>query len=167
MDKQLLDFQNRTVNALNTDGKGISIIRDSVRGVDKFTILVDGVPWKIFWEKVEKPLSLEKKPPKHTGGKPSYIKIMLKEVQQQKDLSIEGAGFFVKIADNIQWKTNLIIDRRSKKPLVAEDISKIIGQGKNTTLKVIKELREADLLIKDNDGYKISTCLVQKGGAKK
>ncbi|MEN6312789.1 MAG: hypothetical protein ABFD25_00920 [Clostridiaceae bacterium] len=165
MDKQFLDFQNRTVNALNADGKGISIIRETLNGMDRFTILVDGTPWKSFWEKIDKPLT--SKPPKHTGGKPSYIKIMLKEVSEHPELSIEAAAFFIKTSNNVQWGDNLLIDKRSKKALTAIEIGKIVGLGKNKTLSVIKELREADLLIKDKQGYKISSCLVQKGGAKK
>lgn len=166
MNKHFIDFQNRTVNALQADGNEISFIRETVNGMDRFTIFVDGTPWKIFWEKIDKPLPTDK-PPKHTGGKPPFIKLMLKEISENPKLSIEAAGLVLKMGNNIQWGDNLLIDKRSKKALTALEIGEVARLKRNKTLSIIKELREADLLIKDKQGYKISSCLVQKGGAKK
>ena len=83
------------------------------------------------------------------------------------NLSIDEAGLLVKLADNIEWNTNLLINKRNKKPLIINDISVIVGIGRNKTLTIVKGLTQANLLTKNKDGYKISPTLMQKGGVKK
>lgn len=163
MDKRLLDYYNRSVNVLDL-GNGFILSREEVRGLEFITIEHDGNPVYSFWNNPKKKAS--KNPPKHTGGKPSYVKLMIEGIRKH-NLSLDAAGFLVKLADNIQWNTNLLINKRNKKPLIIDDISKIVGVGRNKTLNIIKELAKAQLLSKDKDGYKISPSLIQKGGAKR
>jgi transposase len=162
MNKAQLDYFNYTVNVM--PGDGIAIGREITKEMENITItLGDKVIYNFWNNPKEKPTN---KPPKHTGGKPSYIKIMLKAVQEHKELSLNASGFFLKVADNIQWESNLLIDKRSKKPLNVDDISKVIGIKKTLAYEVIRELKGTSLLIKDKEGFKISTSLIQKGGAK-
>lgn len=156
-------FMNREVNVLDL-GNGLTLGRESVKGMDYMMIVHKDEVFLTWWSNPKKPAT--KKIPKHTGGKPSYVKLLLKEMQKHAELSVESAGLIQKVIPNIRWGDNLIIDVRSKKPLFINDLSEIIKKSKPVTLKIVKELMSAGLLIKDNDGYKISPTLIQKGGGK-
>jgi hypothetical protein len=163
MDK-LHEFISRNINVLDLDN-GLILGRESSRNMDYMTISYGDEVLFSWWNNPQKKAS--KNPPKHTGGKPSYIKLMVDGVRQHNELSIEAAGFLLKLTDNIQWSTNLLINKRNKKPLAVDEITGIIGVGRNKTLDIVKELTQAQLLSKDKDGYKISSSLIQKGGAAK
>lgn len=163
MNDNLSDYYNYSVNVLDL-GNGFTLGRERVKDLEFITIEHDGTPVYSFWHNPKKKAS--KNPPKHTGGKPSYVKLMTDGIRKH-NLSLDAAGFLVKLADNIQWNTNLLINKRNKKPLIVDDISGIVGVGRNKTLNIIKELTQAQLLNKDKDGYKISPSLIQKGGVRK
>jgi len=160
----LHDFILRKVNVLDL-GNGFMLGRESCRGMDFMTISYNGETLYSWWHNPRKKVS--KDPPKHTGGKPSYVKLMIEGLKQHSELSNDAIAFVVKISANIQWSTNLLINKRNKKPLNGEDISKIVGMSKSKTYDVMKELTESHLLNKGKDGYKISSSLIQKGGAVK
>jgi predicted transcriptional regulator len=162
MDKSVSDFLSGFTNVCEGN---FTIGREKKNNSEYLVITYEGREMYTFWHNPQNKET--NKPKKHTGGKPSYVKFMLEEVRKHKELSIDVLGFFVKIADNIQWSSNLLIETRSKKPLTADGISKIINLSKSRTYEIIKELNEARLLSKDKDGYKISSNLIQKGGAKK
>jgi hypothetical protein len=162
MDK-LHEFISRNINVLDL-GDGLRLGRESSRNMDYMTISYGEEILFSWWNNPQKKVS--KNPPKHTGGRPSYVKQFLKEMEKHVELSVEAAGLIQKVIPNISWGNNLIIDKRSKKTLVADDLCKIINKSKPVTLKIIKELTTAQLLSKDKDGYKISPNLIQKGGAK-
>jgi len=163
MDKQTMDYCNHNTNVLDL-GNGFVMGRETSKGIEYITIEYEGKLFYGFFHNPKKKLS--KNPPKHTGGKPSYVKQFLQEVQKHKDLSIEAAGFIQKMLYNIDWGNNLLIDQRSKKRLAVDDMCKVINKSKPFTIKVLKELTAAQLLSKDRDGYKISPSLIQKGGVK-
>lgn len=163
MDKLILDYCNHNTNVLNI-GSGFVIGREVSKGIEHITVELDGELVYSFWHNPKKKLT--KNPPKHTGGKPSYVKQFLQEVQKHSGLSIEAAGFIQKMLYNVNWGSNLLIDQRSKKSLKIDDMCKVINKSKPFTTKILKELKTAQLLSKDKDGYKISSSLIQKGGAK-
>lgn len=158
------DFISHKVNVLDL-GNGFTLGRESCRGMDYMTITSGEDVLYSWWNNPNKKVS--KSPPKHTGGKPSYVKLMIKGLQQHSELSNDAIAFVVKVSANIQWSTNLLINKRSKKPLNGEEISKIVGMSKSKAYDVMKELRQSHLLEKDKDGYRLSSSLVQKGGAKR
>jgi hypothetical protein len=161
--EQLNEFINRKVNVVDL-GNGLTLGRESARNMDFMTITYGGETIFSWWSNPNKKVS--KNPPKHTGGKPSYVKLLIKEMQKH-DVSLEAAGLIQKVIQNINWGDNLLIDTRSKKPLNIDNICAITKKSKPFIIKTLKELRETNLLIKDKDGYKISSYLIQKGGAKK
>lgn len=163
MDKSILDYYSHRTNVLNL-GNGFVLGREKVKSIEYITIEFDDEIIYGFWHNPKKKLS--KKPPKHTGGKLSYVKLMIEGIKKH-NLSIDEAGLLVKLADNIEWNTNLLINKRNKKPLIINDISVIVGIGRNKTLTIVKGLTQANLLTKNKDGYKISPTLMQKGGVKK
>lgn len=160
---KVTEFYDRTINVLDL-GSGLALGRESANDMDYMTITSGEEVLYAWWHNPNKKVS--KKLPKHTGGKPSYIKVMLKAVQENKGLSLNASGFFLKIANNIQWTDNLIINTRDKKALSIDGLANILGIKKTSTYETIKELRKANLLVKDKDGFKISTNLIQKGGVK-
>ena len=156
----LHDFICRRVNIVDL-GEGLTLGRETAKNIDFMTITFGNETVFSWWSNPNKKAS--NKPPKHTGGKPSYVKQFLKEVRKHKNLSIEAAGFIQKMLDNINWGDNLLIDQRSKKALKLKDICEAIGKSKPFTQRIIKELIEAEILNKDKYGYKISPSLIQKG----
>jgi hypothetical protein len=147
---------------------GSRLIRlETLNGSDHFIIKnADDLIIKEYWEKIgsSKPTG---RPPKHTGGKKPFIKIMLQEIEKHSDLSLSASGFFIKISKNIQWGDNLIINKRTKKALSVDDMTTLLKVSKPSTYKIIEELKKEKLIFKDNEGYKLSTDLIQKGGKKK
>lgn len=162
MDK-LSEFVCRRVNVLDM-GDGLVLGREPANGMDYMTISKDGEVLFAWWSNPKKKAS---KTPKHTGGKPPYVKLMTDSLEKHSNLSLESYGFMVRLAGSIQWGTNLIINKRTKKPLNGEMMGKIAGVRKSKAYAIIKELTKEHLLTKDKDGYKISPDLLQKGGVKK
>jgi hypothetical protein len=157
------DFYNRNVNVLNL-GNGFYLGRESVKGMDFMTLSFGDEVLYSWWHNPNK--TVANKPPKHTGGKPSYVKLLIKEMQKH-DLSLESAGLIQKVIPNINWGDNLLIDTRTKRPLNVDNICEITKKSKPFVIKILRELKKAQLLNKDKDGYKISPSLIQKGGARK
>lgn len=56
---------------------------------------------------------------------------------------------------------------RPTKPLNVDNICEITKKSKPFVIKILRELKKAQLLNKDKDGYKLSPSLIQKGGARK
>jgi hypothetical protein len=161
MDKSISDYLSGFTNVC--EGK-FTIGREK-SGKNEFIIIkLDGQEVYSFWHNPNKKVTNKK--PKHTGGKKSYIMLMIEELKKHENLSLEAQGFIYKMLTHIQWNSTLIIDTRNKKPLVIDEMVTILGIGRNKTLSIIKELKAADLLVKDKDGYKVSPNLMQKGGAK-
>lgn len=157
------DFIMRQANVLDL-GEGFTLGRESCRNMDFMTITHNGETLFSWWHNPKKKIS--KNQPKHTGGKPSYVKLMIEGLKRHSEISNDAIALIVKISANVQWTTNLIINKRSKKPLNGEDISKVVGMSKSKTYDVMKELIQSGLLEKNKEGYRLSTELIQKGGGK-
>ena len=156
------EFWARKVNVLEL-GEGIMLGRESTGAMDYMTISRGEEVLYGWWHNPER--KIRKGVPKHTGGKKPYIKIMVEEIQKHTEISLSAAGFLIKLAGNINWSDNKLINKRSKKPLNAEGIQKILGIGKSRVYEIISELKKDNVLIDCGDEYRISTCLIQKGGA--
>ena len=103
--------------------------------------------------------------PKHTGGKPSYIKLltggMTELASKAKDADL---GALVRLAQNVDWETGALIDTRTKKPLDFAGLMRATGYNRQTLSSRLKSLREIDALtVDDQDRYIISRQLLQKG----
>ena len=64
------DFILRNVNVLDLGG-GFVLGRESCRNMDFMTISYNGETLYSWWHNPRK--KVNKNPPKHTGGKPSYV----------------------------------------------------------------------------------------------
>lgn len=163
MNKELFKYLSNEINVVKVE---VIISREKTNnGQEYIHITTDGLEDYIykFWVSSNK----NNENPKHTGGKKSYTKIMSEYLDEHPELSLEASGLLFKLSNKIMWNNNLIVNKRTKKPLNIEDICKLVNKSKPTVIKVMDELKQLGLLIHDNDGYKISNVIMQKGGAKK
>jgi hypothetical protein len=95
--------------------------------------------------------------PKHTGGKPSYIKLYsrffekLQQQGQQPKLKDAEIGTALRIAAFADWKTGKLIDKKTKKPLNLAALSNKLGYSKRTMIDRVEALQENGI-IKQRDG---------------
>jgi hypothetical protein len=70
------------------------------------------------------------------------------------------------LADSIEWSTGLLVKGRgrNKKAVAFDDIMTILAVGRTKASKIITELKNNNLLVHDNDGYKVNSELIKKGG---
>ena len=113
----------------------------------------------------EKKEELTKVKPKGTGGKPAYAMVMLKNSEILAKLSANAMAIFVIGMLNIEWNTSKLVDKRSKKAITAEDISKDIKVSLRTAKTAIKELTDADIISynKNTKAYYFNKNILRKG----
>lgn len=177
MNKQIDEYISGSINVC--EGTFTIGREKSSNGMEYIILSLNGNEIYSFWNNPKKKKSKKKatqvsdiveivedivKPtPKHTGGKPSYVKMMVDEVNKHPELSLNASGLIIKMIPNIQWGNNLLVNVRSKKPLLISDMTKILHISDKTIRLTLKELKTAGLLTKDKDGYKVSPKLLQKG----
>jgi hypothetical protein len=163
MNKELLDFVSGYKNAVEIKA---TISREKLsNGCEYVYITADNVELYKFWYN---PNGKKSDKPKHTGGKPSYAKIYLDKLRElkSKNISPELIGCMIWLADSIEWSTGLLVKGRgrNKKAVDFEDIMTILSVGRTKTSKIITELKKVKLLTHDNNGYKVNSELIKKGG---
>lgn len=169
MDKDLLAFLNRETNAVKLT---LTISRETLDNThEHICISHDDLTEYLFtfWRvmKSDKP----KPERKHTGGKKPYIMVMVEKIRalqkENSDLNLENIlGSAVMLADNIEWNTGLLVNKRKKTPLSFADLRKIYGCSNDKLARKIKEMESVGVLLKDKEGYKISPFFIRKGGKK-
>ena len=162
MGKQITEFLSGFVNVC--EGTFTIGREKNLNGMEYVIISLDGKELYTFWNNPKKKVT--NKPPKHTGGKQPYAKVMGLEIPKYK-ISNNAKAFLWSMIPHVNWGTNLLIETKSKKPLLISDICKVMDNSNKTVVAIINELKTTGLLIKDKDGYKVSPNLIQKGGAAK
>jgi hypothetical protein len=160
---QWLEFQNGSIKAVKVD----AVISKEVTsaGMEYIHVSIDGEEVYSFWKN---PSGVKKKSaPKSMGGKKPYIMLMLQEVEKLRSQGIDNIeeliGFLVCLGNNVEWGTGRLIHKRSKKQLMYADLQKMFNFGKRKLDRVIKDLRQHELLIGNDEGYFISDLLIKKG----
>ena len=170
MNKTQLEFFNHEKNILPLDNMR-AIRQETFNGVEHILIKMDDVVVFEIYKKINRDTKAseeERKPPKHTGGKPSYIKIMT-DYLSKNDISIDCIGLLVKLSiKNITWNTGKLTRGKGKyiKPLTLDDMCEIAHKSKTYISDTIKELKEKGIIKHDKEGYFISPTVIQKGGKK-
>lgn len=179
MDENIIKFLNKEVNVLplyDEKGKLITTIsRESMpNGVECLYInYIDGdkiVPMysPLFYNPNKKEKS-EK--PKNTGGRKPYIMLMIDEMEELRKKGVKNVeeliGYVVCLGKYIEWHTGRLIHKRSKKPLQYNDLLAIYGCSNNKLNKMLKLMKEHDLLYHTKEGYFISQKYIKKGKSKK
>ena len=169
MDKNLADFFSGATNVISGN---ITIIRESIPDGSQFwTIKRDDVEIISFWHNPKNKPAKEKPPPKHTGGKKPYIMLMVGEVEKLRAQGVCGVeeliGYLACLGQYIEFNTGKLIHKRSKKPLQYKDLQRIFPCGNKKLNRILRELKEHDLLFNTQEGYFISSRLIKKGKANK
>jgi hypothetical protein len=142
-------------------------------GVEHITIKTADGEYTIydFWRNPNKAGKGNKGPPKHTGGKSPYIKLMTEEIRRLHKEGLQGReeslGTLLYLSDNVEWGTGRLVNKRSKKPLCRGDLIKMLGYGDQKLSRIVKSLKEHGLLTHTSEGYFISPRLMRKGGKTK
>lgn len=162
----MYDFGNK--NALMFTGPNGEILmlgreftEDSKAEIHYFTDYTGDTPRLLAtqWIGKQKPKS---KSPKHTGGKPEYAKVYIKELEKL-GLSKKELGSALALLSYIDWKSGILIQKRPKKPLDFNALMKVLGCSRMTLSRRLKRFRETGLLIDKDGNYLISRSFVQKG----
>jgi hypothetical protein len=173
MDKQLLKFLNKEVSVVETMCSiGVERLEASREFVTiKISDLQTESPTYGFWNnpKVHPPKSKDEevKKPKHTGGKLSYAKIFISEIDKYpKDkFSNEYIGMCVRLTPSVEWDTGMLTTGRGKKKrnMTMADISKALSVSDSTVRRFTKKLEEIGLMKCNVLGYKMTGNLFAKG----
>ena len=124
---------------------------------EKFTIKSDPVNMVRF----------ELVSPKGTGGKESYVSLMLAALDQlnKQKLSLLSAGAMLKLSSYIEWNTGRLCRKRDGKPLTRKMMTEIFDTGMSKTKTIIKELSRLQVLRYDRkkQAYFFNTKYIRKG----
>jgi hypothetical protein len=171
MNKTQLEFFNHEKNILPLDNMR-AIRQETFNGVEHIVIKMDDIVVFEIFKKIERDAKAFKEEgkqrPKHTGGKPSYIKIMT-DYLNKNDISIDCIGLLVKLSiKNITWNTGKLTRGKGKyiKPLTLDDMCEITHKSKTYISETIRQLKGKGIIKQDKEGYSISHEVIQKGGVK-
>lgn len=164
MDNQLLNFMNGDTNVIKIE----TIISREItpQGMEYVHITtMDGRMNYNFWHNPNN--TKKESQPKNTGGKKPYLMLMVEQLDKLRSKNVsnveELVGFMVCMGSSIEWGTGKLIHKRSKKPLKYIDLQKMFSGGRHKLDRIIRELRENDLLSSNQEGYFISSELIKKG----
>jgi hypothetical protein len=162
-ENQLLKYLNNEVNAVEAN---VIIGREKVQDNREYVVVTpkeSDQPLYAFWNTRK---GKRKGKPKHTGGKPSYVKLYLGELDKHSSLSLEATGACVRLARYIEWHTGYLITGKGqrKRYMGRDDIAKSLGVSLSTAKRTISCLKRAGVLDHDKTGYKM-VGLILKGGA--
>lgn len=101
--------------------------------------------------------------PKGTGGKETYVMLMVSEFDRAK-LSLEAGGLMLSLIKQIDWHTGKITDHKS--PMTKQDISVHSNVNMTQLNKIIKELTNKKVLYykKSERAYFVNRKFIKKGG---
>lgn len=105
------------------------------------------------------------KKPKHTGGKPAYLKLMLADLAEVTEkLNEKELGILLKLAKYIDWHTGVLINTKTKTPLTTEELEQILECSRTTLTYRLNNLKRAEVIETDSEGrFIFSRELLQKG----
>lgn len=179
MDKNLLDFINRKTNVVII-GNLMKSREVKSNGWEFYTETIiypldrsKDVVWHTYWINPKEKKTNDK--PKHTGGKKPYSMLMTEElkatIEKLKENGVKNAeevlGYMFILTEYSEFNTNKLIHKRNKKPLQYKDLQEVFDCSSNKLNKMIKILKDNDLLSNTNEGYFISQDFIKKGKSQK
>lgn len=125
------------------------------------------VPMYEFWNKQETKDPKPKDEKQNTGGKKPYVMVMIEEVEKLRKTGVKNIeeliGYIVVLSKNVEWNTGKVINVRTKEALTYNGLLELYGCSNNKLNKMIKLMREHDLIYNTSEGYFISPKLIKKG----
>ena len=118
-----------------------------------------------FWTGAKKKASGT---PKHTGGKQSYVMLMIQELAGliAADLPAENVGYLMCLVPFVEWRTGRLVLERENRQMTLIDIQQKFKRSRRKTLYILSSLKKHGLLVRDTKGYALSRSLIKKGGAR-
>lgn len=162
MNKDLLKYFNYEKNAVKAE---FVISREKLPNGYEYIVVSNEEIGEIY-SGYQNPNKKKKDSKAQTGGKKPYVMLMINEFKN-KSITYDVLGAAISLANNIQWNTGLLINKRSKKPLKADDIANILNCSRSKVFSLIKELKINNLMFKDDKGYRINNTFIKKGGVNK
>lgn len=140
-------------------------------GVDKYEVVPMDEDFLLSFVKYVNPKTLEQsKTPRHSGGKKPYVMLMVDEVERLRKDGVKNVeelvGYLACLSKNIEWNTGKLVKKRTKKPLKYKDLQGMFPCSKNKLNRILKDLKEQDLLYGTQEGYFISPRIIKKGKSK-
>lgn len=130
--------------------------------------LPDGTELYAHWHNPKK--KPRDSPPKNTGGKKPYLMLMIDEIEKLREDGVQNVeeliGYIVCLGKNIEWNTGRLIHKRTKKSLRYVDLLKIYGCSKPKLNKMLRLMKENDLIYHTDSGYYVSSKYIKKGKMK-
>lgn len=190
LDENLRKFINEETNAVILDCP-VMISREKMPSGMEYIMIMpkvkdDYMKMYGFWynqnKKVKEPsiisvnedgeiIQTAKQPPKHTGGKKPYLMLMVNEIEKLREKGVKNIeeliGYVACLGKYIEWNTGRLIHKRKKTPLRYKDLQDIYKCSNKKLNKMIKQLKEHDLLYNTEEGYFISSKFIKKGKIKK
>ena len=107
--------------------------------------------------------------PKHTGGKKSYVMVMIRELAGliANDLPAENVGYLMCLVPFVEWGTGRLVLGRDNRQMTLADIQQKFKRSRRKTLYILSNLKKHGLLVRDAGGYALSRSLIKKGGIAK
>ena len=102
-------------------------------------------------------------PPKGTGGKRAYVMFMLDKADVIEGCSIGAQGLLLQLLYHVEWHTNKLVDKRSKKPLTCKSIAEKNLISVSTIKRCLRELRDKGLINYHDKAYYLDRNIVKKG----
>lgn len=161
MNEQFLMFLNREVNVVNAN---VLIGREQANTGTEFITITscdNEEPIYSFWNKHTRKPSTN---PKHTGGKPAYIKLYIKKVLKN-NIDYDLIGVCFKLSAYMRWDAEYleIGKGRRRRYIASDDIAKILNVSRATTFRLLKRMRASGLIDHDSTGYKLTGGYFVKG----
>jgi hypothetical protein len=168
MDKELQKYINRSSNLFVGE---LKVTRDvSANGWEYIRIcLPDGKELYTHWHNPNKKPKSDT-PPKHTGGKKPYLMLMVDEIEKLRKDGVKNVeeliGYIVCLGKSIEWNTGRLIHKKSKEPLRYVDLLEIYGCSKPKLNKMLRLMKENELLYHTDSGYYVSPRYIKRGKMK-
>jgi hypothetical protein len=143
----------------------VSILREKTPdGATYFTILwADEEQFKAYWEPKDKKADN----PKHGGHKKPYVMVMLDGMREIRCANkVEVMGVVLSLADNIEWNTGNLIQKRPKRMLRVDDFNKILNFKRSKTYEILRQMQELSIVEKIDNGFRITENFMQRGAGK-
>lgn len=177
MDKNLLKFFNYEINAVKLSDNVILSREKIPNGADCFYLnfyddkgkdLGRHIGFKNLNSKTNEVTSDKK--PMSTGGKKPYLMLMINEIEDLRKKDVKNVeeliGYVASMGKYIEWNTGKLIKKRSKKALQYKDLLELYGCSNKKLNKMLKLMKEHDLLYSTDEGYFISQKYIKKGKSK-
>ena len=171
MDKKIVDFYNETSDILPLPAGSYVVREKSPNGTSFMTLKMPNGEQELiidtWWSNPKKPAKKDKDPPKHTGGKKPFVMCMVEEIERLKKLGVKNveelSGYLASLGKYIEWNTGRLVQTRTKEQLKYKDLQIIFRCGNRKVNRLLRDMKENELLYSTDSGYIVSSRLIKKG----